>query len=201
VNEIETFVENYRVGDRSRLAFAWNGKHADGFVDENQTFRAQVVKYVCERPGSASPDLLSDLLRAESQWAREAWGAPHGYAGLAGLVLTRGGVGSLDTFLDCYATSFDTFGACHALQIDAATLTVLRNEVALLLSEATEPAVKRRLEGARDLFEKLSQGTARDGWVVVAPGTPVANVRIVSRPGLSLRRLLAGVRQFLSGRR
>ena len=41
-----------------------------------------------------------------------------------------------------------------------------------------EVAVKR-LTSARDLFVKLADGTATQGWVTVASGTPVSNVRTV----------------------
>src|SRR6185369_17804322 len=99
INGIEQFVRDYDEGQRQRIEFAWNGKHASEFQDANQEFRSKAVSFVCENSGQGSLELLRDLFIEESKWSVHAWGAPLTFANLGALLLTRGGVHYLPDFL------------------------------------------------------------------------------------------------------
>ena len=173
------YVASYADSDSERVAFAWNGKHADEFIDANQEFRWEVVRYCIEHPDDASPPLLETLLRADAAWAREAWGSPHHFHSLAEVLLLRGRESVLDTFAECFSASFDTFGACHELRLAPDVLSELTSALRLRIAAVPPGDHRNRLESSLELFEKLSQGTASQGWATVAPGTPVTNIRVV----------------------
>lgn len=173
------YVANYAESDSERVAFAWNGEHAAEFIDANQEFRWEVVRYCIAHPDDASPPLLDALLRADAAWSREAWGSPNHFHSLAHVLLVRGREAALDTFADCFSTSFDTFGACHQLQLPSDVLAELTSALHQRIAADPSNDHRKRLEAALELFEKLAQGTASEGWARVAPGTPVTNIRVV----------------------
>lgn len=198
-DDVRAFVEEYGPELADRIRFAWNGKHASEFGDANQEFRSRVVEYVCASPGDASPQLLADLFTESASWAREAWGSPRGFEELAAALLMRGGEDVLPGFLSGFLQSFDTFAACHQMELDP----VLTRRLLLVIEEraATAAASDQRLwDAGRELFSKLAAGTAFQGFATLAPGTPVANVRIVPRWRLRVGALWKKLRSVL-GRR
>jgi len=192
-DDVRAFVTQYGPDGADRVRFAWNGKHAAEFIDANQDFRFRVVEYVCANPGDASPRLLGDLFTESANWTREAWCAPGRFADLGAALLSRGGEDVLPQFLSGFLQSFDTFGACHQMRLDR----VLTRRLVQITQEraATAPPSDRRLwDAGRELFAKLAAGTAAQGWAVVPPGTPVTNVRVVSRWRVTLGALWKKVR-------
>lgn len=179
MHDTPAFVASYSESEQPQIAFAWNGKHAADFVDLNQEFRWTVVEHCLAKRSSASLLLLSDLFMADADWSREAWGAPHHFAQLGSLLLERGGANALDTFSKGFNRSFDTFGACHEMALSPKLLEELSDAVAVRLSGTLDESSQTHLAACRELFAKLTQGTATDGWATVAPDTPVSNVRIV----------------------
>lgn len=178
--DVQTFVREYKPDLAERVRFAWNGKHASEFVDANQDFRCRVIDHVCSNPGSASPQLLAELFTQSALWAREAWGSPRNFETLVAELLTRCGEDVLPEFLCGFRQSFDTFGACHQMKLDP----VVTRRLLQVVEERTataEGADKQLWDAGRELFSKLAAGTASKGWVVLSPGTPVANMRVVSR--------------------
>jgi len=173
------YVANYAETDSERVSFAWNGKHAKEFIDANQEFRWEVVRHCLEHPDLAPLPLLKALLRADAAWSREAWCAPNHFHHLAQTLLVRGRKSSLDTFADCFSASFDTFGACHQLQLPPVVLSELTSALSQRLAAATKHDHRKKLEATLQLFEKLSTGTASQGWATLPPGTPVSNIQVV----------------------
>ena len=173
------FDATYSSVDQSLISFAWNGKHAAEFEDVNQAFRWGVVDYCFAHPTVPSVLLVSHLFLADADWSREAWGSPHHFAQLGALLLERGGADSIDTFSVGFGRSFDTFGACHAMSLSPHLLAELSAATILAVASAPDESSRDRLTAVRDLFTKLTSGTASQGWATVAPGTPVSNVRIV----------------------
>ena len=57
-----------------KVMFAWNGKHADEFSDENSKFRSEVLSYYEKEPTDFPLELVRDLFEAETEYAREVWG-------------------------------------------------------------------------------------------------------------------------------
>jgi hypothetical protein len=181
MSAIAAFVASYTSADRSKIDFAWNGKHAGDFVDENQPFRWEVVSYCIDEPGRASAELLEHLFLADAAWTREAWGSPEHFGALAATLLQRGGEAALDAFATGLSASFDTFGACHRMRISpdlAARLAIAARDKS---DAATDDKLQKHLLSTSELFIKLQKGTASEGWATVAPETPVYAVRVVGR--------------------
>jgi anti-sigma factor RsiW len=65
------------------------------------------------------------------------------------------------------------------------------------VTESERPA----WEAGRELFASLAAGTATQGWVRVADGAPVENVRVVPRWKLALARLRGRLRGWTGGGR
>ena len=141
---------------------------------------------------SRTPVARGSPSSATCTWRRllgrfQAWGAPNSFARLAELLLTRGGADELLTFARGLMSSFDTFGACHQMRLPPETLPVLLQRAEVLLAQTGDKTEAALLESALDLLAELRAGTATDRWVVLPPGTPVSNMRIVPR-----WRILAG---------
>jgi hypothetical protein len=94
-------------------------------------------------------------------------------------LLQRGEANALTPFAQGFNRSFDTFGACHAMALPPDLLVRLSEASRVAIAKAPDEDSKNRLVAAGDLFTKLAQGTASEGWVTVAPGTPVTGVRVV----------------------
>lgn len=179
MSNVQEYVTNYTAADAARVAFAWNGKHAEEFQDANQEFRQAVATYCIEHPEQASPELLATLFLADAAWSREAWGAPGHFAQLASTLLLRGSEAALDTFAKGLYASFDTYGACHHMQLPQPILRTLSEALRQRIPQGSDAQLKKCLEGALELFDKLQRGAAAQGWVTLPPGTPVSNVRVV----------------------
>lgn len=172
------FIASYAAPDRPRIAFAWNGKHAVEFVDENQTFRWEVVQACLDTPETAPPLLLEHLFLEDARWSREAWGAPRHFSELGGLLLARGGEGALDAFATGHMASFDTFGACHQIRVAPETLSRMARAVQARLAAAHGERQRIGLESALELFGKLQGGDASKGWVTLEPGAEVSDITV-----------------------
>jgi len=173
------FVAAYSEADRSRIAFAWNGKHASDFAGSNQSFRWAIVDHCISHPSQAPIALLKDLFSADAEWSRDAWGAPHHFADLGALLLQRGQESVIAVFSEGFNRSFDTFGACHGMSLSPPLADSLSAFTKTALSNTTDELDRKRLSAAQELFDKLREGTARQGWVSLAPGAPVSDVRVV----------------------
>jgi hypothetical protein len=172
-------VSGYSSVDRGRIDYAWNGKHADQFVDAHQQARWEVVSYCLGEPGNVPAELLEHLFLADAAWTREAWGSPPHFAALGALLLQRGGEAAVETFATGLSASFDTFGACHEIRLSpelAVRLSAVARERAAF---ATDERLRTCLESAAELLIKVQKGTAQEGWGTVAPNTPVQNVRVI----------------------
>ncbi|HEY9104815.1 hypothetical protein [Chitinimonas sp.] len=179
MTDLSTFIAEYTEADHPRLAFAWNGKHASEFVDANQDFRWQLVQACLAAPGKASPLLLQHLFLEDALWSKEAWGSPYHFADLAAALLTSGRESVLVPFAQGFVMSFDTFGACHELRLPPELVDQLALATQEMLGSTAADKERKPLEAAAELFLKLQQGSATQGWVQLAPGTPVTNIRVV----------------------
>jgi len=177
--DIIEFIEHYTHLERERIAFAWNGKHAEGFVDASQSFRWAVVKECLVNSERVPLCLLEDLFLADADWAIQAWGAPEHFAPLGSALLIRGGSAVLESFAKGFNASFDTFGACHEIQLPVDLLPSLITSVREMHECISDERKKVELESTLELFQKLEGPKATAGWVKVAPGAEVSDIRIV----------------------
>src|SRR5690348_5762296 len=104
---VEAFIAEYTPADEPFIRFDWNGKHAEEFVDRNHEFRAAVREQVYSSIATTPIELIRDLFRAETQYAREAWGIVDGVGQLAEELLRRGGEPYVDDFLEGKFKCFD----------------------------------------------------------------------------------------------
>lgn len=177
---ISDFISQYTQASQVQIGFAWNGKHAQEFEDSNQEFRWQIANQCIAQPESASPVLLEHLFMADAEWTAEAWGSPQHFAQLATVFLERGQEAAVVSFSTGFTRSFDTFGACHEIQLSdhlRSRLTLYAKE---LLSQTADDSRRKQLEAVIELFAKLESKTATHGWAKVSPGTPVSDIRVVS---------------------
>ena len=151
--DLVAFVGEYG-GDDQRIRFAWNGKHTDGFVDENEGFRREVIDEVLRDPERAAVPLLRDLFRAETQWAAEAWCVVMRVRELASLLLTRGGPDALEEFLDGRARSMDTWFECDMVELSPAAARSLQTEVERRLGSAQDSDGRELLSDALEFFRR-----------------------------------------------
>lgn len=175
----QEFVANYKEADSVKVAFTWNGKHSAEFQDANQEFRWEVARYCMEHPELAPPNLLAALFCADAEWSRQAWCSPNHFEQLAGALLTRGGESVLDTFAQGLYTSFDTYGACHHMQLPRHVIISLSEALQQRIPLCADAQRKKFLEGSLELFGKLENGVATQGWQTLPPGASVSDVQVV----------------------
>ncbi|MDB5294521.1 MAG: hypothetical protein JWO31_504 [Phycisphaerales bacterium] len=148
LTERETFVSSYTSADETRIRFAWNGKHAEEFVDSNAEFRSPITALVVSSPNAAPIELVRDLFKAETEFSREAWGIEFGVGALAERLLRCDPERFLEDYLRGKFQSFDAhLGSAFDVE-DALTVRLLE-------------IVQRRLEGElpperRELLERGS---------------------------------------------
>jgi hypothetical protein len=164
-NDATRFIRDYGPESRNRIGFAWNGKHAEGFVDENDSFRQRIIAAVLAEPDAAGLDLVGDLFEAEARWSKEAWCVRDAFSALGSILLTRGGTAQLDRFLEWFAVSFDSYSECHAMSLNPVAPTPLIAEVERRLAGAVDEREKAGLEMARALFAKHKSGNPLAGMV------------------------------------
>jgi len=191
---IGDYIANYATDDSTKTDFAWNEKHAEEFEDCNQDFRQAVVEACIDEPSTASTELLQHLFIEEAKWAREAWGSPRNFGQLGQLLLERATEEAVRTFATGMNYSFDTFGACHEITLSASNLEAVTEIVDTFLATESDDQLRPRYESVKELLAKIGEGSATEGWVKIAPVTPVTNVRVVKPP--LLHRLL----DWLTGR-
>jgi len=179
MSEIIEFIEHYTPSGRERISFAWNGKHAEEFVDANQSFRWSVVQECLANSERVPLLLLEDLFLADADWAVQAWGVPEHFAPLGGALLVRGGSAALESFSKGFNASFDTFGACHEIQLPMGLLPSLVTSVREMREHLTDEQQKARLESTLELFQKLERRAAAAGWVKIVPSMEVSDIGIV----------------------
>lgn len=179
MSEITEFIEHYTPSGHERIAFAWNGKHAEEFIDANQSFRWTVVQECLANSERVPLPLLENLFLADADWAVQAWGTPGHFAPLGGALLVRGGSAALESFSKGFNASFDTFGACHEIQLPESLLPSLITSVREMREHVTDERQKARLDSTLELFQKLQQPNAATGWVKIVPGTEVSDIQIV----------------------
>lgn len=107
--DAKDFARNYSPEDEQHIGFAWNGKHADGFVDSNMLFRTEVCSYFLENKEDLSLPLIAALFKAETLFAKEAWGVNRVVSSLAQELLERGGADYLDVYMAGARCGMDAF--------------------------------------------------------------------------------------------
>jgi hypothetical protein len=153
------FVANYDPArDRARVAFAWNGQHADGFRDANEPFRESVLEAALRNLAAAPIALVRDLYDAETAWAKEAWCVnSDAVRELAEELLTRGGTEFVEDFLaGKVGRGMDAFCAAYFAcprQLAAQLLA----EVESRLAAGAEGPRRALLGAGRDIFRQWAE--------------------------------------------
>jgi hypothetical protein len=159
MNDVQQFISSYSDGHQSRIGFAWNGEHADGFQDANYEFRKLVLDAVLTAPTAAPLPLVRDLFRAETEFSREAWCVDNRIVILAEIMLRYGGKALLMDFLRGRCQSFDASMACGGVRIDRLVAAELLGEVERLLAATTDSNERSILEVGREVFaERAARG-------------------------------------------
>ena len=149
------FVAHYDGAEQARIAFAWNGKHAEQFCDHNLSFRRQVLAYCLAHADAVPLALWRDMWTAEAACAKEAWSVIKEFDLLAQHLLINGGEAVLDDFVSGYCASFDTYVACQYMDLPIANLMHLLPAVQHKWQTCTEGLQKNRYEGTLQLLTHL----------------------------------------------
>lgn len=187
--QLKEFIEEYSDESHSKIAFAWNGLHADQFQDDNIDFRQDVIHYILANPVGVPTLLIRDLFSAEADFAKEAWCVDNSFQKLGELLLTYGGIEYINDFLSGYIACFDTYCACHMMELDLITLHAMQTGIDQRIHKTHDNQQMELYEVGKELFDKLRKGNAADGLVRLKPGTPVTGIRVVSKFELALRRI------------
>lgn len=148
------FVANYHPArDRARIAFAWNGRHADGFRDANQEVRGRVIRAALEDVGRVPIELVRDLYDAETAWAKEAWCVNHrAVSTFARELLTRGGPAFVEDYLAGKVGRGMDASMSAYFECPPQLAQQLLAEVEARLAAGAEGDRLRLLEAGRDIF-------------------------------------------------
>jgi hypothetical protein len=92
MDEIDRYIKDYQLNDRSRIVFASNGEQGSKLRDENS-----------KESGIVSTDeLIRELYDAETAWSKAAWAVRHQFVVfLASELLKRGGEDNVRCYLQC----------------------------------------------------------------------------------------------------
>jgi hypothetical protein len=63
MDAVKDFVRTYTHEAESKIAFAWNGKHANEFIDSNMNFRQVVCNYFEDEKDGFSLSLIAALYK------------------------------------------------------------------------------------------------------------------------------------------
>jgi hypothetical protein len=161
-SSIDAFLRSYSPSERGRIVI--DAAVDAPFLDRNSPFRKSVIRHVIAYPEAASPSLLQDLFVEEACWAERAGIVSPSFTVLAEILLNRTGTTYLTEFLTGFFASFNTFGACHQMNLGQATTSTLLKEIRRRLQ--SEPSASERvvLEAGEALLMKLQSGTAKEGW-------------------------------------
>ncbi|RTE02655.1 hypothetical protein [Paenibacillus whitsoniae] len=145
--EAALFAKSYQAEQAEFICFKWNGKRANEFIDNNLAFRREVITYIeANQYEGVCGILLRDLLVAEAQYSKEAWGIYRNYPALAESLIKSTGTVYLDDFLKAAFMCFDTY--CATLCIDFSTVEYETCHQELIARQATAA------EGMREVYEK-----------------------------------------------
>ncbi len=158
MDDLSQFIASYTNSDEHRIAFAWNGEHADTFQDANYEFRKAVLDATLASADVAPLALVRDLFRAETEWSREAWCVDNRVAVLAGIMLTRGKQSLLMDFLRGKCQSFDASMACGGMSIQPQLAAELLREVNVRMNASTDDKERHLLQVGRDVFAERTSG-------------------------------------------
>lgn len=164
MDDVAASIAAYSAADRGRIDFAWNGKHADEFVDANEEFRWSVVRACLAAPQAPSVLLLEHLFVADAEWTVQAWGSPLHFGQLGQLLLMRGQERALDTFAACLFRSFDTYGGCTEIELPREIVARLIARLTRVLARTSDKPERKRLKNVRQYFFKMRNNTVARGW-------------------------------------
>lgn len=98
-------------------------------------------------------ELVQDLLEAECQYSRVAWGIDFRVRRLVQESIDRGRVSALPNFLTCFSLSFDAIGVCRSVSLTAEQIAEFLEHSHAKHDAATEQAECEKWASAIAYFE------------------------------------------------
>ena len=135
-----------------------------GRSETGTAFSEGVIRHVISNPQAAPPSLLQDLFVEEASWAERAEIVSPTFTALAEVLLSRTGTMYLTEFLKGFFASFNTFGACHQMNLGETTISTILEETRRRLRSGPSASERVLLEAGEALFTRLQSGTAKEGW-------------------------------------
>ena len=156
--KIKAFINGYTSADERFIRFAWNGKHAKEFVDENHDFRNAVHDAISLNLHETPLELIRDVFRAETQFSREAWCIDGRVGQLAEQLLRRGKDRFVEDFLEGKCQSFDASIGVDAFAIDLPLAERLLEVVRVSLRSETDKDRIELLQFGEETFQRWVTG-------------------------------------------
>jgi hypothetical protein len=160
---LDEFVNTYSKSDTRRIRFAWNGLHADQFVDTNAQFRNLVLERVADDIELASDELVRDLYLAVTEYSKEAWAIDSRTPLLAQTLLCRSPSGFLLDYVRGASQSFDAGLATAAIDLPPDVLQQCLVALADAVRHAASEQERRRLAFFEERFRGLLEPGGENG--------------------------------------
>ena len=160
---MEHFVCHYTAASYAQIAFAWNGQHAEQFVDAHLGFRREVIAYCLAHSERVPTALWRDLFWAEAEYSCEAWSVLAEFHVLAQHLLISGGVAVLDDFVAGFHASFDTYASCQSLELPLPIILKCLPILKQRWQNSPSGLQKNRYEGTLSLFTNLLNRQCQKG--------------------------------------
>lgn len=174
-----SFSTEYSAQDQPLIMFKWNGKHSTEFIDYNQEFRRNIIKYVLETElPYYSVELIRDLFIEEAKWSVEAWCVGEDFTKLGEKLIEYGKKQYLLDFLIGTFSTFDTYCASRMMNLE-------QFEIEYILEELVD-----KYKSGIELFEGYLKGIAREGLYQLN-NVEVKNIQII-KPN-KMKNLLRGI--------
>lgn len=187
-----SFSTEYSAQDQPLIMFKWNGKHSTEFIDYNQEFRRNIIKYVLETElPYYSVELIRDLFIEEAKWSVEAWCVGEDFTKLGEKLIEYGKKQYLLDFLIGTFSTFDTYCASRMMNLEQFEIEYILEELKFRSKDRTNKDLIDKYKSGIELFESYLKGIAREGLYQLNSNVEVKNIQII-KPN-KMKNLLRGI--------
>ncbi|RKP44060.1 hypothetical protein D7Z26_26990 [Cohnella endophytica] len=178
--ELLSFSTGYDVSNRNHIIFDWNGKHANEFVDSNQQFRRNIIKFVIENDQLFFPiELYRDLFLEEAKWSVQAWSVGIDFHKLGEKLIRYGKDKFLNDFLIGAFSSFDTYCSSRMMNLKRFEIEAVLEELKKRINDPDCKDFIDKYDSGIELFEGYLKGTQREGLFQLTGDVKVSKIKVI----------------------
>ncbi|RKP57937.1 hypothetical protein D7Z26_00010 [Cohnella endophytica] len=177
--ELLSFSTGYDVSNRNQIIFDWNGKHANEFLDSNQQFRRNIIKFVIENEQVFFPvELYRDLFLEEAKWSVQAWSVGFDFHKLGEKLIRYGKDKFLNDFLIGAFSSFDTYCSSRMMNLKRFEIEAVLEELKKRINDPDCKDFIDKYDSGIELFEGYLKGTQREGLFQLTGDVKVSKLKL-----------------------